>query len=98
MHPKHLGFSWASTRLGSTRHSTVKDPESVMVWRALSGIRVRAGMFFLPPQITMNVNRYLTVLNDRPTKQKSIGSAVQQSAQTRGRCVFFRKDENHIVK
>ena len=43
---------------------TVKHSPSVMVWGAFSGVRGRAGIFFLPPNVKMNGERYIGVLNE----------------------------------
>ena len=43
---------------------TVKHSPSVMVWGAFSGVRGRAGIFFLPPNVKMNGERYCQVLNE----------------------------------
>ena len=43
---------------------TVKHCPSVMVWGAFSGRRGRAGIFFLPPNVKMNGERYIGVLNE----------------------------------
>ena len=42
---------------------TVKHSPSVMVLAAFSGRRGRAGIFFLPPNVKTNRERYITVLN-----------------------------------
>ena len=43
---------------------TVKHSASVMVWEAFSGNRGRAGIFFLPHNITMNAVRYRQVMEE----------------------------------
>lgn len=43
---------------------TVKHPQSVMVWGAFSGKNGRAGLYFLPKNITMTGDLYIEVLND----------------------------------
>jgi transposase len=43
---------------------TVKHPASLMVWASFTGACGRAGIFFLPPNVTMNGERYQTVLED----------------------------------
>ena len=43
---------------------TVKHPVSVMVWGAFTGARGRAGLFFLPANVTMNQHRYLACLDE----------------------------------
>ena len=42
---------------------TVKHPDSVMVWGAISGSG-RAGLYFLPKNVTMKGSNYLEVLQD----------------------------------
>jgi hypothetical protein len=37
---------------------TVKHPDSVMVWGSFSGTLVRAGLYFMPKNTTMNGTRY----------------------------------------
>ena len=43
---------------------TVKHPVSVMVWGAFSGNMGRAGLYFLPKNLTMKGNNYNPVLKD----------------------------------
>jgi hypothetical protein len=43
---------------------TVKHPASLMVWACFSGSYGRGGIFFLPPNMTMNGERYQQVLED----------------------------------
>jgi transposase len=43
---------------------TVKHPDSVMVWGCFSGTLGRGGLYFLPKNVTMNGERYQTVLED----------------------------------
>jgi transposase len=43
---------------------TVKYPASLMVWACFSGSYGRGGIFFLPPNVTMNGERYQQVLED----------------------------------
>ena len=50
--------------VGERLNPTVKHSASVMVWEAFSGNRGRAGIFFLPPNITMNAVRYRQVLEE----------------------------------
>lgn len=43
---------------------TVKHPDSVMVWGAFSGGKGRAGLYFLPKNVTMKGGNYINVLNE----------------------------------
>lgn len=43
---------------------TVKHSPSVMVWGCFSGKAGRGGLFFLPRNVTMNGERYMSVLDD----------------------------------
>jgi transposase len=43
---------------------TVKHSASVMVWGCFSGARGRGGLYFLPKNLTMNGERYRTVLEN----------------------------------
>jgi hypothetical protein len=43
---------------------TVKHPDSVMVWGCFAGNGGRGGIYFLPKNQTMNLVRYLEVLQD----------------------------------
>lgn len=43
---------------------TVKHSASVMVWGCFSGAVGRGGLYFLPKNVMMNGERYMTVLND----------------------------------
>jgi hypothetical protein len=43
---------------------TVKHPNSVMVWGCFSGTLGHGGLYFLPINVTMNGERYQTVLED----------------------------------
>ncbi len=43
---------------------TVKHPASLMVWASFIGACGHAGIFFLPPNVTMNGERYQKVLED----------------------------------
>ena len=43
---------------------TVKHPDSVMVWGAFSGNMGRAGLYFLPKNVTMKSANYMEVLRD----------------------------------
>ena len=44
---------------------TVKHPPSVMVWACFSGKRGRGSIYFLPPNCTMNSDRYKQVLEEK---------------------------------
>ena len=44
---------------------TVKHPASVMVWGAFSGNMGRAGLYFLPKNVTMKGSNYIHVLKDQ---------------------------------
>ena len=44
--------------------SSVKHPDSVMVWGCFSGAVGRGGLYFLPKNTTMNGERYQSVLED----------------------------------
>jgi transposase len=56
----------SGTNRFDTRYTvkTVKHPDSVMVWASFSGSCGRAGIFFLPRNVTMNGERYQEVLED----------------------------------
>lgn len=43
---------------------TVKHPDGVMVWGSFSGTLGRAGLFFLPKNMTMKADNYIKVLHD----------------------------------
>jgi len=43
---------------------TVKHPGSVMMWGAFSGNLGRAGLYFLPKNLTMRGSNYINVLKD----------------------------------
>ena len=43
---------------------TVKHPASVMVWNAFSGNMGRAGLYFLPKNVTIKGSNYIHVLKD----------------------------------
>ncbi len=57
-------------RVGSDRFDsrytmkTVKHPASLIVWACFSGSYGRGGIFFLPPNVTMNGERYQQVMED----------------------------------
>jgi transposase len=43
----------------------VKHPASVMVWGCFSGLGGRGSLYFLPPKVTMNSDRYIAMLKDK---------------------------------
>ena len=43
---------------------TIKHPASVMVWGALSEKKGRAGLYFLPKNVTIKGTNYINVLKD----------------------------------
>jgi transposase len=44
---------------------SVKHPASVMVWGCFSGQGGRGSLYFLPPKVTMNSDRYIAMLQDK---------------------------------
>jgi transposase len=43
----------------------VKHPPSVMIWGCFCGVGGRGSLYFLPPKVTMNGERYLEMLRDK---------------------------------
>jgi hypothetical protein len=59
---------------------TVRHPASLMVWVSFTGACGCAGIFFLPPNVTMNGERYQKVLEDHLLPIMSIHWSMQLSS------------------
>jgi hypothetical protein len=54
----------------------VKHPDSVMVWGCSSGVVSHGGLYFLPKNVTMNVERYEEVLENHLLQFMAIHGAT----------------------